>query len=62
MLKICGKSICGLLRLILNECISNGVFAPEWQKGKLVPIHKKTTNNVWKTTAMSCYYQFVAKS
>ena len=26
-----------------------------------MPIHKKN-DNVWKTTALSCYYQFVAKS
>ena len=41
MLKICGKSICRLLELIFNECISNDFSLSEWKKGKLVPIHKK---------------------
>ena len=41
MLKICGKSICRRLELIFKECISNGVFPSEWNKGNLVPIHNK---------------------
>ena len=41
MLKICGKCICRPLKLILSECISNGVFPSEWKKGNIVPIHKK---------------------
>ena len=27
-----------------------------------MPIHKKITDNVWKTTTLSRYYRFVAKS
>ena len=41
MLKICGKSICRPLKLILNECISNGVFPSEWKKRNVVPVHKE---------------------
>ena len=41
MLKTCGKSICRALELVFNERISNRVFASEWKKGNVVPIHKK---------------------
>ena len=45
-LKICGKSICGPLEIICNECISNGVFPSEWKKGNVVSVLVPT--NSWQ--------------
>ena len=60
MLKACRKSICRTLKLIFQKCISNGVFPSEWKKGNEVAIYKEN-NNIWETTALTRYYQPVAK-
>ena len=41
MIKICGKSICTPLELILNQCIKTGSFLLEWKKARVVPVYKK---------------------
>ena len=41
MLKICRNSLCRLLELIFNNCLTNEIFPSDWKKGNIVPVHKK---------------------
>ena len=41
MLKLCGKSICKPLDLILQSCIKHGEFPTERKKANALPVHKK---------------------
>ena len=41
MLKICGDSICVLLKMIFKQALLTGVFPSEWKKWNFVTIHKK---------------------
>ena len=41
MLKLCDKSICKSLSIILKSCLTQGIFPSEWKKANVVPIHKK---------------------
>ena len=41
MLQVCGNSICNPLELILQQAMESGSFPSEWEKGNVVPIHKK---------------------
>ena len=40
MIKLCGKSICKPLLIIFKDCLSEGKFPHEWEKGNIVPAHK----------------------
>ena len=48
MLKICGSSIYGPLELIFKETLSTGLFPSNWEKGNIVPIHKKDDKQILK--------------
>ena len=48
MLKLCGKSICKPLDLILQSCIKHGEFPTKWEKANVVPVHKKSDKQVLK--------------
>lgn len=61
IIKLWGNSTSRPLELILNECISNGVFPSEWKKEEVMRIHKRNEKKVWKSTTLSRCYQFVAK-
>ena len=51
MLKICGEAIiCKPLNIIFKTCLNTGKFLSEWKKGNVVPIHKKMTSEMLKTT------------
>ena len=41
MLKICGNSFRRPLELMLNNCLANGIFPPDWKKDNIVPVYKK---------------------
>ena len=41
MIKLCGNSTCKPLSIILNGCLKEGKFPPDWKKAHVVPIHKK---------------------
>ena len=41
MVKVCAASIYKPLEIIFNQCLDTGVFPSEWEKGNIVPIHKK---------------------
>ena len=48
MLKICGDSLCGLLRSIFQSCFENGKFPSEWKKANVVPTYKKNDKQLVK--------------
>ena len=48
MLKICDKSICKPLELIFQSCIKHGKFPNEWKMANVVPVHKKSDNQILK--------------
>ena len=41
MLKVCGPSNYKPVEIIFNQCLETGVFPSEWEKGNIVPVHKK---------------------
>ena len=41
MLQLCVNSICKPLELIFRQAMESGSFPSEWEKGNVVPIHKK---------------------
>ena len=41
MLKLCGEAICRPLNIILKTCPNTDKFPSEWEKGNVVPNHKK---------------------
>ena len=48
MLKICGSTIYRPLKIIFKEALSTGLLPSEWEKGNIVPIHKKCDKQVLK--------------
>ena len=48
MLKICDKSICKPLGLIFQSCIKHGKFPNEWKMANMVPVHKKSDEQILK--------------
>ena len=42
MLKICGHSVCVPLEMTFKQALLTGMFVSEWEKGNIVPIHKKS--------------------
>ena len=61
MFELCDKLICKPLYIILKSFLTGGIFPSEWKKPNMVPILKKTTNSVLKTTGPSLFSQSVAK-
>ena len=53
MLKLCDESICKAIKIIFKSCLTQGTFPLKWNKGKVAPIHKKTTNSVSKLHTVS---------
>ena len=48
MLKICDKSICKPVELIFQSCIKHGKFPNEWKMTNMVPVHKKSDEQILK--------------
>ena len=48
MIKICGDAIIFPLKLIFKSMINEGIFADDWKKSNVVPIHKKELKNLIK--------------
>ena len=49
MLHLCGNSIGKPLKLIFQQAMETGSFPSEWEKGNVVPIHKKDNKQQFKT-------------
>ena len=58
ILELCEKSIC---KTLCKSSLTNDISPSEWKKATVVPIHKKTTSCVFKTTDLSLFSQSVAK-
>ena len=41
MLKLCDKSNCKPLNIIITSCLAQAIFPSEWKKANAIPIHKK---------------------
>ena len=41
MVKLCGDSVCRTLNIIFKTSLNTYKFPIEWQKGNVIPIHKK---------------------
>ena len=41
MLKICSPIILKLFGKTFKHCLDTGLFPSEWEKGNIVPIHKR---------------------
>ena len=48
MIKACDNSISFPLKLIFKSMINEGIFAEDWKKSNVVPIHKKESKNLIK--------------
>ena len=58
MLKLCGEAICRPLNIIFKTCLNTDRFPLEWQKGNVVPIQKKKTSEMLKTTVLYHSYPY----
>ena len=41
MLKLCIDLLCRPVELIFKDCLTNGIFPSDWEKGNIVPVHRK---------------------
>ena len=46
MIKICAESIAEPLTLIFQNSLAAGIFANNWKKANIVPIHKKNDKQI----------------
>ena len=49
------------LTFIFQNSFVAGVFANDWQKANIVPIHKKMINKLFQITDLFLFYQYVVK-
>ena len=62
MIKICADSIAHPLTLIFQNSLVAGIFAIDWKKANLVPIHKKNDKQIVSNYNQFHLYQYVVKS
>ena len=41
MIKLCGKLLALPLEMVFEAALNNGAFLNDWEKGNIVPVHKK---------------------
>ena len=56
MIKICADSIAHPLTLIFQNSLAAGIFANDWKKANIVPIHKKMINKLFQSTHQFLFY------
>ena len=62
MIKICADSVAHPLTLIFQNSLVAGIFANDWKKANIVPIHKKMINKLFQITDQFLFYRYVEKS
>ena len=62
MIKIFADSISHPLTLIFQNSLVAGIFANDWKKDNIVPIHKKIINKLFQITEQFLFYRYVVKS
>ena len=60
--KICADSIAHPLTLIFQNSRTAGIFANDWKKANIVPIHKKMINKSFQIIDQFLFYRYVVKS
>ena len=60
MLKLCDKSICKPYNIIFKSCLTQDIIPSEWKRANFLPIPKKTTSSMLKTTHLTLFYEYVA--
>ena len=48
MIQLCGKEIILPLQLLFKSMLEEGIFADDWKKSNVVPVHKKESTNLIK--------------
>ena len=48
MMQLCGKEIILPLQLLFKSMLEEGIFADDWKKSNVVPVHKKESTNLIK--------------
>ena len=62
MIKICADFIAHPLTLIFQNSLAAGIFANDWKKANIVPIHKKMINKSFQIIDQFLFYRYVVKS
>ena len=62
IIKICADSIAHPLTLIFQNSLVAGIFANDWKKANIVPIHKKMINKSFQIIDQFLFYRYVVKS
>ena len=62
MIKICADPIAYSLTLIFQNSLVAGIFANDWKKANIVPIHKKMINKSFQIIDQFLFYRYVVKS
>ena len=62
IIKICADTVAHPLTLIFQNSLAAGIFANDWKKANIVPIHKKMINKLFQITDQFLFYQYVVKS
>ena len=61
-IKTCADSMTHPLTLIFQNSLVAGIFANDWKKANIVPIHKKMINKSFQITDQFLFYRYVVKS
>ena len=61
MLKIYGSAIYKPLVITFKQCVDTGIFPSDWEKGNIVPIHRKGGKQILKIIIQYRYSLFVEK-
>ena len=56
MIKVCAHSVAHPLTLIFQNSLVAGIFANNWKKTNIVPIHKKIINKLFQITDQFLFY------
>ena len=62
MIKVCAHSVAHPLKLIFQNSLVAGIFANDWKKANIVPIHKKMINKSFQNIDQFLFYRYVVKS
>ena len=61
MIKMCNVSLVKPLKLIFENCLSQGIFPEMWKRANIVPVHKKNEKNLKTKYRPIFFYQSLAK-
>ena len=62
MIKICDSSLLVPLKMIFDSSMKHASFPEAWKRANVVPIHKKNSKTLNKTTDLFHYFQYLERS